>query len=98
VLEDLVAREPGVSEYYFALGNSRFHQGNFSGAARAFRWALDAQPDHLSALYSLAVSQEKMGDESGAKGTWRRYLELDSTSEWADEARARLGELEKKPR
>jgi tetratricopeptide (TPR) repeat protein len=98
VLEDLVAREPGVAEYYFALGNSRFHQGNFSSAARAFRWALDVDPDHLEALYSLAVSQEKMGDESGAKSTWRRYLELDSTSEWAEEAKARLGALEKKPR
>jgi tetratricopeptide (TPR) repeat protein len=96
VLEDLVARKPGSAEYYFALGSSRFHQDNYSGAARAFRWALDADPEHLQALYSLAVSQEKMGDASGARGTWRRYLKLDAESEWADEARARLGSLEKK--
>lgn len=96
VLEDLVTKEPGNAEYYFALGNSRFHQGHYSNAARAFRWALDADPGHLPSLYSLAVSQEKMGDESKAKGTWRKYLELDPDSEWADEARMRLGTLEKK--
>ncbi len=96
VLEDLVTKEPGNAEYYFALGNARFYQGHYSNAARAFRWALDVDPDHLQALYSLAVCQEKMGDESKARGTWRKYLELDPDSEWADEARARLGVLEKK--
>ena len=78
------------------LGNSRFHQGHYSNAARAFRRALDVDPGHLPSLYSLAVSQEKMGEESKAKGTWKKYLELDPDSEWADEARARLGALEKK--
>ena len=96
VLEDLVMRERGNAEYYFALGNSRFHQGHYSKAARAFRRALDDDPGHLPSLYSLAVSQEKMGEKSKAKGTWRKYLELDSDSEWADEARTRLGTLEKK--
>ena len=96
VLEDLVMKEPGNAEYYFALGNSRFHQGHYSNAARAFRRALDDDPGHLPSLYSLAVSQEKMGEKSNAKGTWRKYLELDSDSEWADEARTRLGALEKK--
>ena len=96
VLEDLVTREPGNAEYYFALGNARFHQHHYSPAARAFRQALDVDPGHLQSLYALAVSQEKMGEESKAKGTWRKYLELDPDSEWADEARARLGSLEKK--
>lgn len=96
VLEDLVTREPGNAEYYFALGNSRFHQGHFSKAARAFRRALDVDPGHLPSLYSLAVSQEKMGRESKAEDSWRRYLELDPDSEWSDEARARLEALEKK--
>jgi tetratricopeptide (TPR) repeat protein len=96
VLEDLVTKEPGNAEYFFALGNARFYQGHYSNAARAFRSALDVDPDHLPALYSLAVCQEKMGDMSKASGTWRKYLELDPDSKWADEARARLGTLEKK--
>ncbi len=96
VLEDLITKEPGNAEYYFALGNARFHQHHYSPAARAFRQALDVDPGHLQSLYALAVSQEKMGEESKAKGTWRKYLELDPDSEWADEARARLGSLEKK--
>ena len=96
VLEDLVTKEPGSAGYWFALGNARFYQGDYSNAARAFRRALDVDPGHLQALYSLAVSQEKMGDESKARETWRKYLELDPDSEWADEARARLGALEKK--
>lgn len=96
VLEDLVTREPGNAEYYFALGNARFHQAHYSGAARAFRWAIDVDPGHLQSLYALAVSQEKMGEEDKARGTWRKYLELDPDSEWADEARAHLSTLEKK--
>jgi tetratricopeptide (TPR) repeat protein len=95
VLDDLVTKEPGNAEYYFALGNARFYQGHFSKAARSFRLALDADPYHLRALYSLAVSQEKMGDTDKARSTWRKYLELDPDSEWADEARARMGSLEK---
>ena len=96
VLDDLVMKKPGNAGYYFALGNSRFHQDHYSDAARAFRRALDIDPGHLPSLYSLAVSQEKMGRESKAEDSWRRYLELDPDSEWADEARARLGALEKK--
>jgi tetratricopeptide (TPR) repeat protein len=95
VLEDLVMKEPGNARYYFALGNSRFYQGDYNQAAKTFLQALDADPGHLQSLYSLAVCQEKMGDESKAKETWRRYLELDSGSEWAAAARARLEALEK---
>lgn len=94
VLDDLVMKEPDNAEYYFALGNSRFHQDHYSDAARAFRSALDIDPGHLPSLYSFAVSCEKMGEESSAEDTWRRYLELDPDSEWADVARARLEELE----
>lgn len=96
VLEDLVTKEPGIAEYFFALGNTRFYQEHYSKAARAFRRAVDIDPGHLRALYSLGVCQEKMGDEAKAKETWIKYLKLDSDSEWADEARVRLGALEKK--
>ena len=50
VLEDLVMKEPGNAEYYFALCNSRFHQGHYSNAAMSFRRALDDDPGHLPSL------------------------------------------------
>jgi tetratricopeptide (TPR) repeat protein len=96
VLDLLVTERPGYGEYWFALGNSQFHQGHYSKAARSFRRALDLDPEYLRALYSLAVSLEKMGEKERAVSTWRRYLELDPDSEWADEARKRMGTLEKK--
>ena len=88
---ELVARVPVLD------GPSVLFEGSWPGASPPeSRRALDDDPGHLPSLYSLAVSQEKMGEKSKAKGTWRKYLELDSDSEWADEARTRLGTLEKK--
>ena len=55
---------------------------------------LSADPNHLKAQYSLAASLEKTGNNARAKREWRRYLDMDSDSEWAQRARARLAELE----
>jgi tetratricopeptide (TPR) repeat protein len=95
VLEDLVAGAPGNADYCFALGSARFYQKEYDKAAKAFRMALDADPYHLKSTYSLAMSYERMGEESKASRMWRRYLELDPDSEWADEARAHLADPEK---
>ena len=54
---------------------------------------MEIDPSHTKALYSLAVCYEKQGEKDNARRTWERYLELDSTSAWAIEARKRLNEL-----
>ncbi|MEJ2719799.1 MAG: tetratricopeptide repeat protein [bacterium] len=92
--EDAVRLRPEDPEYRFALGTCEYHLGLFGDAARDFEKVMALDPSHAKALYSLAVCYEKLGDRVKAIEAWRRYLELDSTSPWAVEARKRLEELE----
>jgi tetratricopeptide (TPR) repeat protein len=92
--EYAISLRSGNSRYYYAVGNSYFHLERYDRAVRAFEQALSADPNHLKAQYSLAASLEKTGNNARAKREWQRYLDMDSDSEWAQRARARLAELE----
>jgi tetratricopeptide (TPR) repeat protein len=92
--EVAVDLRPDNPEYYYAEGNSYFHLGRLPQAVRAFERALSADPNHLKAQFSLAAALQKSGETARARREWQRYLEMDSDSEWADRARARLAELE----
>jgi tetratricopeptide (TPR) repeat protein len=92
--EDAVKLRPQEPEYQFALGTCRFYLNRFDDAASDFEKVMALDPTHTKALYSLAVCYEKLGEREKAVDAWRRYLELDSKSAWATEARKRLKELE----
>jgi tetratricopeptide (TPR) repeat protein len=87
---DLRSRDPN---YCYAIGNSYFHRGEYGRSVKAFERALKSEPGHLKAQYSLALSLEKSGKTTRAGREWRRYLEMDGDSEWAERARAHLAEL-----
>jgi tetratricopeptide (TPR) repeat protein len=55
--------------------------------------ALRIDPKSAEALFNRALILEHMGLTGEAKKAWSRYLEVDSSSSWATEARAHLGEL-----
>ncbi len=93
--EEVVRLRPGNTVYLFALGNSFFHTGRYDKAVDTFEKVIGLDPGHLKAHFSLAASLEKMGDKEAARRAWRRYLELDSSSEWANEARKRLELIER---
>jgi len=63
---------------------------NIRKAAEEFRYALQINPDFAPAVYNLAIVSERTDALSQAEAQWKRYLELDSTSGWAGEARSRL--------
>jgi CHAT domain-containing protein len=46
--------------------------------------------DRASALYNLAIAYEKTQAWDMAVSTWEKYLQVDSSSGWADEARVHL--------
>jgi CHAT domain-containing protein len=48
--------------------------------------------DRASALYDLAITYEKMHAWDMAVSTWEKYLAVDSTSAWAEQARTHLKE------
>ena len=89
-----IKQEPGNPEYEFALGNCYFHQESYGAAATAFEKTIGLDDAHLKAHYSLAVCYEKLSRPEDARRTWQRYLELDSKSVWASEARKHLEKLE----
>lgn len=92
--ERIVERRSDNGAYQFALGNSYFHLSRYDKAVGAFEKAVAIDPGHLKAQYSLAVCYEKIGEGAKAREAWKRYLELDTTSVWASEARKRLKGLE----
>jgi len=94
ILEVLCRANPKNVDYLFALGNSFFYLGRYSEAEERFDAVLKIKSGHLKALYALATVYEKEGRSEKAIETWRRYLALDGTSEWADEARKHLSSLQ----
>ncbi|HET9838959.1 MAG TPA: CHAT domain-containing protein [Candidatus Angelobacter sp.] len=46
--------------------------------------------DRASALFNLAIAYERTQAWDLAVETWEKYLQVDSTSQWAEEARRRL--------
>jgi tetratricopeptide (TPR) repeat protein len=55
--------------------------------------ALRIDPKSAEALFNRALILEHLGPTGEARKGWLRYLEVDSNSPWATEARAHLGEL-----
>lgn len=58
--------------------------------------SLELNSDLLEALFNRALVHEKQGLYNQAEADWRAYLERDSSSQWAVEARERLKLLEDK--
>jgi len=57
--------------------------------------ALRIDPKSAEALFNRALILEHLGRTSDARTAWLRYLEVDSNSSWATEARAHLAEVPK---
>lgn len=62
----------------------------FSMALAATERALRLDSDHLSALFTRALTFERLGLEEDARIAWQQYLLLDNGSLWASEARTHL--------
>ncbi len=52
--------------------------------------ALSLDPQLAEALFNRALMIERLGLRTDARNAWMRYLQIDATSGWADEARAHL--------
>src|SRR6185503_7905337 len=60
-----------------------------------FNKSLELDRSFLEALFNRALLYESMLLPQRAEEDWHRYLEQDSKSEWADEARQKLQSLER---
>ncbi len=59
-------------------------------AVAAFEGALAYHADYADAHYHLARTLDELDRREEAERHWRTFLDLASTSPWADEARDRL--------
>lgn len=91
---DAIRCDPRDPDYKYALGAAYYHRGDYRRAIDWFRKALAVDDHHRQAQYSLAKAYEKTSQLPKARAAWNRYLEIDSTSAWADEARSRLEQLQ----
>jgi Flp pilus assembly protein TadD len=60
------------------------------------RLAVRMEEEHADAHYNLAFVCDKLGAFVEARRHWRRYVELDPNSSWANYARRRLTPQNKK--
>ena len=74
----------------FNLGSLHEDLGDFHSAITWYRLALEMQPDYADAHFNLAGVLGKLGRNESAARHWRRYLELDLGSPWAQIARSHL--------
>lgn len=69
---------------------------DWSNALERSEQALRSDGNRLEALFNRALALEALHLD-GAHAAWQAYLDRDSTSAWADEARDRLAKLSAKP-
>jgi len=87
-------REAGaIASVHNDLGVAYLESGNrvqFEMAEAQFLRALQQDGALAAAAFNLALFYERTNDTAKAEAQWKRYLELDSKSDWATEAKGRL--------
>jgi hypothetical protein len=58
------------------------------------REAARTSPDDLQIAFNTATFYQALGSNDAALRSWNKYLDLDGDSEWADQAREKLEDLE----
>lgn len=72
------------------------HDVDYGYAIEYLGRSLKAKPNSSEALFNRALVYERMFLYEDAIRDWRRYLELDTSGAWREEAQRRLAELEQK--
>ncbi|MBP6821143.1 MAG: tetratricopeptide repeat protein, partial [Acidobacteria bacterium] len=70
---------------------------HMAASLESIEQALKLQPNYPAAVFNRALCLQEMYLPRQAIEEWKKYLQLDGKSPWADEARRRLAELEKAP-
>ncbi|MBI3427640.1 MAG: CHAT domain-containing protein [Acidobacteria bacterium] len=70
---------------------------HLAASLESIEQALKLHPNYPAAVFNRALCLQEMYLPRQAIEEWKKYLQLDPKSPWADEARRRLAELEKTP-
>jgi Flp pilus assembly protein TadD len=69
---------------------------DYSYALEYLGRSLKAKPNSPEAVFNRAVVFDRLNMTDDAEGEWRRYLEMDKSGAWHDEAQRRLQAVEQK--
>lgn len=81
---------------YFELAKASPKEKRFELLARSleeFTAATEADGDSLEALFNKSLALQEQGMPREAKASWTLYLQKDSSSPWAEEARRHLSRI-----
>jgi len=88
------ARDPkAVAAVHNDLGVAFMEQGvpeNMPKAEQEFKYALQLDPRFAPAVFNLCLFYDRVGKPDNANQERKLYLQLDSTSGWANEVRLKL--------
>jgi cytochrome c-type biogenesis protein CcmH/NrfG len=94
---DIAARQDGATAgVYNDLGVAYFESNDPMRVEKAnlqFQHAVGLDPACSAAVFNLALLYERENEPAEAAAQWKRYLELDAKSDWANEAQTRLQAL-----
>jgi tetratricopeptide (TPR) repeat protein len=99
-LEGAKELAPNTAEIWSDLGVAYLQKGQSAAeylpkARQAFEKALELNPFSATARFNLSLALEQMNDTDEARKSWEEYLKLDSSSQWAEEAKGKLESLTK---
>lgn len=101
-LEKAVKLDDKNAKFHNDLGSAYFESAkqskddkllNLSRANESFAAALKLNGDSLEALFNRSLVLQEMGLRNQAAESWNLYLQKDSASKWADEARKNLEKI-----
>ncbi len=79
---------------YYLRGQQLHNEIDSASAYTLLNTVLDQKPNDLIALFNRALIEQDLQSYTDAQEDWKRYLQLDPASPWADVARAQLSSIE----
>lgn len=81
---------------YFERGEAQGRDSDYRNASQLLDKSLNLVPNDPVALFNRAIVNERLSFYKNAIEDLNHYLQIDSTSEWATDAKQRLQDLQKK--
>src|SRR6478609_4697737 len=82
--------DPAFAEAWYNLSDLLDDQGRSEAAIECLRKSLSIWPDYVDAMFNLALLLQRKNEYAEAAIYWRRFLAIESRSEWATRARRSL--------
>jgi CHAT domain-containing protein/tetratricopeptide (TPR) repeat protein len=103
ILQRALDLQPDSPELLIDLASAHYQRAeandrpvDYGKAIEYLGRALAATPDDPVALFNRAITEEKLHLYDPAINDWQHYLRIDPTGPWAEEARQRLADVQKK--